>query len=70
MKQEVEIDAKNSDSMLNQELSEYKVKLETEAQRAIREHAREQDELVSKEEDRLEKERQIELREYEQALTE
>lgn len=70
MKKEVELEAKNSSGLLNQDVQEFKAKLEADVQRQLREHAREQDELVRKEEDRLEQERRLELQEYERNLTE
>ena len=56
--------------MLSNQVQDYKQELETEAQRTIREHQKEQQKLVRKEEDRLDEERQIELQEYETALVE
>lgn len=70
MKKEVELEAKNSSGLLSHDVQEFKTKLEADVQRQLREHAREQDELVRKEEDRLEQERKIELQEYERTLTE
>ncbi len=54
MKKEVELEAKNSSGLLSHDVQEFKTKLEADVQRQLREHAREQDELVRKEEDRLE----------------
>lgn len=70
MKREVELEAKNSSGLLSHDVQEFKTKLEADVARQLREHAREQDDLIRKEEDRLEQERKVELQEYERALTE
>ena len=56
--------------MLSQQVQEYKQELEAEASRVLRDHQKDQQKLLRKEEDRLDEERQIELREYENALVE
>ena len=61
MKKEVDIEAKNSSGLMSHELQEFKQKLESEVAKQLRDHAREQDEIVRKEEDRLEQERKLEL---------
>jgi hypothetical protein len=65
MKQEAQQEAGRAGDKLQFEITEYKTSLEDESARALREHQREQDELVRREEDRLEREREIELKEYE-----
>lgn len=70
LKQELEAELKNSGTMLNEQVSDYKKELDSEAQRVLREHQREQQQLVRKEEDRLDEERAIELQEFENALVE
>lgn len=62
------METKNSGSMLSQQVQDYRQELEAEAQRTLREHQKEQQRLIRKEEDRLDEERQIELQEYENAL--
>ena len=55
---------------LNQDISDYKIQLEEDMKRQLYDHEMQQNDLVRKEEERLERERDIELKEYEQALTE
>ena len=64
------METKNSGSMLSHQVQDYKKELESEAQRVLREHQKEQQKLIRKEEDRLDEERQIELQEYENVLVE
>ena len=70
MKHDLEMEAKNSGSMLSQQVTEYKAELDAEAQKVLRDHQREQQQQVRREEDRLDEERQHELRDYENALVE
>jgi len=70
MKSEAQQEAGRAGDKLQFEITEYKTSLEDESSRSLREHQRDADELVRREEDRLERERELELQEYEKALTE
>ena len=50
---------------LNQDISDYKIQLEEDMKRQLYDHEMQQNDLVRKEEERLERERDIELKEYE-----
>ena len=54
LKQEVELTSKNKGSIMGNELQKYKADLEIEAQKKLRDHAREQQAIIDAEEDRLE----------------
>lgn len=61
LKEEAAQDAGRAGDKLKFEVQEYKSSLEDESGRTLREHQREADEIVRREEDRLERERELEL---------
>ena len=70
MKHELAMEARNAGNTMSQQVEEYKEELEEDAQKILRDHQREQQRLIRKEEDRLDEEGKLELRDYENALVE
>ena len=57
MKHELELEAKNTGNMLSVQVQEYKTELDQEASKILRDHQREQQGIIRKEEDRLDEDR-------------
>lgn len=70
MKREAQRESGRHGEKVQMEINEYKQQLADETNRTLKEHERDQQDVIRKEEDRLDKERENELKEYEMLLTE